>query len=166
MGVPALLVDFPHPTSPNHAAAARHLGKQWPVFWKVGNVFFRPISTLGVLGYSYAGYCAYRAATRTGVILGSDRLEGGASSGPDWKLFAVGAVCHLVTVVHSAVNMQPLNAKIDALRGDTVGVRVDSSLAEWYARRWQKLNLVRLVMPLVAGSLALWQGLKGRFSSY
>lgn len=164
MGVPALLVDFPAPTSPNHAAAARHLGKQWPVFWKVGNAFFRPISTLGVLGYSYAGYLAYRAATNTGVLFGS-KPEGGRGAGADWRLFAVGAVCHLITVIHSAVNMQPLNAKIDALRGHMVGVEVDSNLAEWYARRWQKLNLVRLVMPLVAGSLALWQGLKGRFSS-
>lgn len=61
MGVPALLVDFPPPSSPGHAAAARHLGHQWPIFWSMGNVFFRPISTLGIFGYGYAGYCAYRS---------------------------------------------------------------------------------------------------------
>lgn len=61
MGVPALLVDFPPPSSPGHAAAARHLGRQWPIFWSMGNVFFRPISTLGIFGYGYAGYCAYRS---------------------------------------------------------------------------------------------------------
>jgi len=65
--------------------------------------------------------------------------------------------------------MQPLNEKLDALstvgesgvKGNTKGKAgvVDVSLAEWYARRWIKLNTVRIVMPLVAGGLALWQTL-------
>ncbi|KAK4228653.1 cytochrome P450 [Podospora fimiseda] len=151
MGVPALLVDFPHPSTPQHALAARHLGRQWPVFWQVGNVFFRPISTLGIFGYAYASYAAYKKA----------------HSSSDWKFLAVSAVCHLITVIHSAVNMQPLNAKIDALSRDGVGkmgIKVDVSLAEHYARRWIKLNLVRVVMPAVAGSIALSQTVKGRLN--
>ncbi|KAK4168443.1 cytochrome P450 [Cladorrhinum sp. PSN259] len=165
MGVPALLVDFPNPTSPDHAAAARRLGRQWPVFWRVGNVFFRPISTLGIVGYAFASYAAYRSSSSTtsSSLIGTRFGSGGVEGGADWRLLAVSAVCHLVTVVHSAVNMQPLNGKIDALRGEGGGgVKVDVSLAEWYARRWIKLNLVRLVMPAVAGSIALWQTLKGR----
>ncbi|KAK0617636.1 hypothetical protein B0T14DRAFT_433266 [Immersiella caudata] len=153
MGVPALLVDFPAPTSPSHPAAARHLGRQWPTFWSVGNVFFRPISTLGIFGYGFAAYSAYNLPFAR----------------KDWRFYAVSAVCHLVTVVHSAVNMQPLNEKLDALsaaggsgvKGNTKGTAgvVDASLAEWYARRWIKLNTVRIVMPLVAGGMVLWQTL-------
>ncbi|KAK4443472.1 hypothetical protein QBC34DRAFT_430723 [Podospora aff. communis PSN243] len=148
MGVPALLVDFPPPTSPSHAAAARHLGRQWPTFWSVGNVFFRPISTLGILGYGFVAFSAYN----------------NPYARRDWRFFAVSAFCHLVTVVHSAANMQPLNEKLDALstvEGSEVKGKVDVSLAEWYARRWIRLNTVRIVMPLVAGGLALYQTLVG-----
>lgn len=146
MGVPALLIDFPPTTSPSHPAAARHLGRQWPVFWAVGNVFFRPISTFGIFGYAFAAYHAYTT--------GSPRLGGG-----DWRLYAASAACHLVTVVHSAVNMQPINAKIDGLKEEGAST-AELEKAEYWARRWAKLNLVRLVMPLVAGSLALSQALK------
>ncbi|OIW25956.1 hypothetical protein CONLIGDRAFT_717616 [Coniochaeta ligniaria NRRL 30616] len=144
MGVPALLIDFPPPTSPYHAAAARHLGRQWPVFWAVGNVFFRPISTLGIFGYTFAAYHAASTSSR---------------GGGDWRLYAVSAACHLVTVVHSAVNMQPINARIDALKDEGVGT-AELEKAEYWARRWARLNLVRLVMPLVAGSLALSQAVR------
>ncbi|KAK0707975.1 hypothetical protein B0H67DRAFT_589001 [Lasiosphaeris hirsuta] len=144
MGVPALLVDFPRPSAPEHAAAARHLGRQWPVFWNVGNAFFRPISTLGIFGYAYASYLTYSA---------------GPATLRDWRLYAVSAACHFVNVLHSALNMQPLNNKLDGLREPKAG-GVDSSLAEYYARRWIKLNGVRMVMPLVAGTVALWQTLR------
>ncbi|KAH6653933.1 hypothetical protein BKA67DRAFT_658272 [Truncatella angustata] len=143
MGVPALLVDFPHPTSPDHAARVRLLGRQWPVFWAVGNVFFRPISTFGIFGY---GYTAYAAASSGNYRLG------------DWRLYAVSAACHLITVVHSALNMQPINVKIDALK-EPKGPGVDAARAESYARKWISYNTVRLVMPLVAGTVALWQTL-------
>lgn len=55
--------------------------------------------------------------------------------------------------------MQPINAKIEGLRREGGGA-TDLALAEYYARRWAKLNLVRLVMPAVAGSVALWTTLK------
>ncbi len=156
MGVPALLVDFPKPSSPDHAAAARHLGRQWPVFWSVGNVFFRPISTIGIFGYAYASYAVYSAATSTiaGIRTGSS-----SRGGRDWRLYAVSATCHLITVIHSAANMQPLNNKLDGLREPRAS-GVDESLAEYYATRWIKLNGVRIVMSLVAGSVALWQTLR------
>lgn len=144
MGVPALLVDFPSPSSPEHAARARLLGRQWPVFWVVGNQFFRPISTLGIFGYAYTSWIA-------------------SSQGPngvfgDWKPYAFSALCHLITVVHSALNMQPINEKLDALR-EPKG-RVDSKQAESYARKWIKFNTVRLITPVVAGTLALFQVLR------
>jgi hypothetical protein len=162
MGVPALLIDFPPPTSPSQPAAARHLGRQWPVFWAVGNVFFRPISTLGIFGYAFAAYNAFATASSSagggGVSHAYETTRGSRLQG-DWRLYAVSAACHLVTVVHSAVNMQPINAKIDGLKNEGVST-AELEKAEYWARRWAKLNLVRLVMPLVAGSLALSQALK------
>ncbi|GAB1315376.1 Monooxygenase [Madurella fahalii] len=153
MSVPALLVDFPAPSSPSHPAAARLLGRQWPVFWSIGNVFFRPISTLGVFGYAYASWMARRSGESG---FGRQLNVKGVA---DWKLYAVSAACHLVTVVHSAINMQPLNAKLEGLRWEK-GNEVDGKRAEEYARRWAKLNVVRMVMPLVAGSVALWQAVR------
>ncbi|KAI1373055.1 hypothetical protein F4677DRAFT_236021 [Hypoxylon crocopeplum] len=144
MGVPALLVDFPPPSSPDHAARARLLGRQWPVFWVVGNQFFRPISTLGIFGYAYTSWAASTKGPNGGL--------------GDWRLYAISALCHLVTVVHSALNMQPINEKIDAL-SEPKG-RVDTKQAENYARKWIKFNTVRLITPVVAGSLALFQILK------
>ncbi|KAI1134840.1 hypothetical protein F5Y05DRAFT_396580 [Hypoxylon sp. FL0543] len=144
MGGPALLVDFPPPSSPDHAARARLLGRQWPVFWVMGNNFFRPISTFGILGYAYTSWVA---ATQ-----GADGRLG------DWKPYAVSALCHLITVVHSAANMQPINAKIDALR-EPKG-QADPRQAENYVRKWIKFNTVRLITPVVAGSLALFTLLK------
>ncbi|KAI0392935.1 hypothetical protein F5Y17DRAFT_477173 [Xylariaceae sp. FL0594] len=144
MGVPILLVDFPSPSreeEEEHAARARLLGRQWPVFWRVGNVFFRPISTFGILGYGW-----------------------------DARVFALAALCHLITVVHSAVNMQPINEKIEALSrsggegvsgsGKVGTVQTDAKLAEHYARKWIRYNTVRLITPVVAGTLALTQVLK------
>ncbi|KAK4179125.1 hypothetical protein QBC36DRAFT_232751 [Triangularia setosa] len=184
MGVPALLVDFPRPSSPDHPRAARLLGRQWPIFWQVGNIFFRPISTLGILGYGYTAFSAWRYASavasnngwHTALIPAHGQVEKG-----NWKIWGVCAVCHLITVVHSAMNMQPLNAKLEGLssaaevvngkdkrvdeNGAALGTAkgkgggVDVSLAEYYARRWIKLNLLRALMPLVAGTLGLWQSL-------
>ncbi|KAI0976324.1 hypothetical protein F4678DRAFT_456650 [Xylaria arbuscula] len=145
MGVPALLVDFPSPSSPDHAARARLLGRQWPTFWKVGNVFFRPISTLGIFGY---GYTAWAVST-----------QGASGRLGDWRLYAISAMCHLITVVHSAINMQPINEKIDALK-DPKGL-VDTKMAESYARKWIKYNTVRMITPVVAATLALTQVLRG-----
>ncbi|KAI0156729.1 hypothetical protein GGR52DRAFT_198776 [Hypoxylon sp. FL1284] len=144
MGVPALLVDFPPPSSSEHAARARLLGRQWPTFWVVGNRFFRPISTLGIFGYAYTSWAA--------------SCQGPNGRLGDWKPYAIASLCHLVTVVHSAMNMQPINEKIEAL-SDPKG-RVDSNQAETYARRWIKFNTVRLITPVVAGSLALFQLVK------
>jgi len=150
MGVPALLVDFPKPSAPEHAAAARHLGRQWTVFWNMGNVFFRPISALSILTYGYAGYATYMAAASGPGMMMTRR---------DWRVYILAAACHLITAVHSAVNMQPINAKIDALK-EPKATGVDSSLAEYYAKKWARLNGVRIVMPLVAGTAALWQTLR------
>jgi len=70
--------------------------------------------------------------------------------------------------VHSAVNMQPINEKLDALSGRKDGsgsgggkiVQVDSKLAEMYARKWIRYNTVRLITPVVAGTLAFTQVLR------
>ncbi|KAJ9143952.1 hypothetical protein NKR19_g6656 [Coniochaeta hoffmannii] len=160
MGVPALLIDFPPPTSPSHAAAARHLGRQWPVFWAVGNVFFRPISTLGIFGYAFTAYSAFTTSSFSPGVSHAYATRRGRGAAPgDWRLYAISAACHLVTVVHSAVNMQPINARIDGLRNEGVST-AELEKAEYWARRWARLNLVRLVMPLVAGSLALSQVLR------
>jgi hypothetical protein len=140
MTIPALLVDFPAPGSPGHSDRARLLGRQWPLCWSVGNVFFRPISTLGFLGYSYAAWATYKQGDRARA---------------DWRIFAVSAVSHLITIVHSAVNMQPMNDKLEALAGRASEKALFD--AEAIARKWGKWNLLRLVTPVVAGTMALWQ---------
>ena len=139
MTVPALLVDFPAPGSPQHGDRARLLGRQWPLCWTVGNQFFRPISTLGFLGYAYSAYATYK--------------EGSRARG-DWRVYAVSAVMHLTTILHSAINMQPLNDKLEALAG-RAGEKALME-AEPIARKWASWNMLRLVTPTVAGILALY----------
>jgi hypothetical protein len=84
MTVPALLVDFPNHSSPNYAERATLLGRQWPYCWAVGNMFFRPISMLGALGYAYSSYCASHSATTS----------------MDWRVLVVAALMH---VAHAAI---------------------------------------------------------------
>lgn len=139
MTVPSLLVDFPPPGSPDHKTRARLLGRQWPLCWTVGNQFFRPISTLGFLGYAYAGFSVYRE----GMLARSD-----------WKLFGVAAIMHLTTILHSALNMQPLNDKLEALAERAREKDLDE--AETVANRWASWNRLRLVTPVIAGGLALY----------
>lgn len=139
MTVPALLVNFPPPGSPDHKDRARLLGRQWPLCWTVGNQFFRPISTLGFLGYAYAGYSVYRE----GMLARSD-----------WRLFGVAALMHLTTILHSAINMQPLNDKLEALAERTSEKELGE--AQEIATKWASWNRLRLVTPVVAGGLALW----------
>lgn len=141
MSVPALLVNFPPSSSPDHTARVRLLGRQWPVFEAVGHGFFKPISALGLLGYAYTSWMA--------------RDRGGRGLG-DWRLFALSALCHLVTVIHSAANMQPLNKRLDGLRSPEVS-KTEVAEAESYARSWIQRNKVRIAMPLIAGTSALWQ---------
>jgi hypothetical protein len=137
MTVPALLVDFPPPGSPDHSSRARLLGRQWPLCWTVGNKFFRPISTLGFLGYAYSSYAIYNE---------------GALAQSDWRLFGVAAVMHLTTILHSAINMQPLNDKLEALAERTGEKELGE--AEGIARKWASWNRLRLVTPVIAGTLA------------
>ncbi|KAH7350269.1 hypothetical protein BKA66DRAFT_292215 [Pyrenochaeta sp. MPI-SDFR-AT-0127] len=139
MTVPALLVDFPPSGSPEHSERARLLGRQWPLCWTVGNQFFRPISSLGFLGYAYAGYAVHRE----GLLARSD-----------WKLFGVAAIMHLTTILHSALNMQPLNDKLEALASRSSDKELGE--AESIARKWASWNRLRVVTPIVAGSIALW----------
>ncbi|OSS47368.1 hypothetical protein B5807_07536 [Epicoccum nigrum] len=140
MTVPALLVNFPPPSSPEHKERARLLGRQWPLCWTVGNQFFRPISALGFLGYAYAGYATYKQ----GVLARND-----------WKLFAAAAFMHLTTIIHSAKNMQPLNDKLEALAGRASETELRE--AESVAKKWANWNRLRLLTPAIAGGLALYQ---------
>lgn len=139
MTVPALLVDFPPAGSSDHTSRARLLGRQWPLCWTVGNQFFRPMSTLGFLGYAYTAYSVYKEGNR---------------ARSDWRFFAASAIAHLVTIVHSAVNMQPLNDKLEGLASKASEKMLLD--AEPIARQWAKWNLLRLVSPVIAGSLAGW----------
>ena len=100
------------------------------------------MSTLGFVGYAYSAYAVYKEGYR---------------ARSDWRLFAVAAVAHLCTVVHSAINMQPLNDKLEALAGRAGEKALQEAVP--IARQWAKWNLVRLVTPVLAGSLALWQSL-------
>jgi hypothetical protein len=141
MTVPALLVSFPPSASPEYASKSALLGRQWGICWTAGNVFFRPISSLGALGYAFSSYSAY-----------GERL-----SGSDWRLFAVASLMHIIVIVHSAANMQPLNDKIAALDSGKGTLKASGLGAEELMRKWGKLNLVRVVSPLIAGTIALSQ---------
>lgn len=139
MTVPALLVDFPPPGTPDHTSRARLLGRQWPLCWTVGNKFFRPISSLGFLGYAFASFSVYRE---------------GALARSDWRLFGLAALMHLTTILHSALNMQPLNDQLESLASRSDEKNLGD--AEGIARKWATWNQLRLVTPVIAGSLALW----------
>jgi hypothetical protein len=95
---------------------------------------------LGFVGYAYTAYAVYSEGNNTRA---------------DWRIFALAAAAHLVTVVHSAVNMQPLNDKLEALAGRAG----DKQLLEAVpiAQKWAKWNLLRLVNPMLAGTMALYQ---------
>lgn len=147
MSVPALLVDFPAPASPAHPARARLLGRQWAVFWRVGTGFFRPLGVAGALGYGWAAWAA-RARAR------------GRPAVAHYYCYAAAAACHVVILVHTAVNLQPLNARLEGLKA-AGPIGRGGEEAEAVARRWMALNLVRLVMPVLAGGLALWGALGG-----
>jgi hypothetical protein len=168
MGVPALLVDFPPPSSADaYAARSALLGRQWPTFWKVGNNFFRPISTLGMLGYVFSSYSAYTntyTSTTTGGL-----PSGGLPAGADWRLFALSALCHLVNIVHSAVNMQPLNDKLEGLsKGGGGGgggawesgeekEQAQAQGAVEQGQKWITGNYLRIIFPPVAAVTAIVQ---------
>lgn len=143
MTVPALLVGFPSQSSPDHPAKAALLGRQWDICWTAGNVFFRPISSLGALGYAFTSFSTYHSST----------------TNTDWRIFAVAAFMHVVIILHSAINMQPLNDKIAALDSDTKGTLNTAGPfgAEALMRRWGKFNLVRVVAPTIAGISAISQ---------
>ncbi|KAK4135141.1 hypothetical protein BT67DRAFT_441573 [Trichocladium antarcticum] len=142
--VPALLVDFPRPSCscPALASAARHLGRQWRICRAADRFVFRPINTLSVAGYVCASWIARRR--RDGELLA------GGTGGTRWVVYALAAACHVVGMVHAAVNMRWLEERILELEDG-----VDAVLAEWYVRRWGVGNLLRVFMPLLAGSMAL-----------
>lgn len=164
MGVPALLVDFPRPSASNaeeYIVTARKLGRQWSVFWRMGNAFFRPLSTLGIVCYGYAAYATLRAAS---LALLRDSQAAQVES-IRWKFYALSATCHLVTVLHSALRIQPINKKIvnlerAGMQGQAGEVRPE--LAEFWARKWVRLNTLRILMPAIAGSLAIFGVMIGR----
>ena len=72
----------------------------------------------------------------------------------DWKLFGVSAIMHLTTILHSAINMQPLNDKLEALAERSNEKELGQ--AESIATKWASWNQLRLVTPTIAGGLALW----------
>lgn len=72
----------------------------------------------------------------------------------DWKLFGVAAIMHLSTILHSALNMQPLNDQLEGF-AERAGEK-ELREAENVARKWASWNQLRLVTPVIAGGLALW----------
>lgn len=138
MTVPALISSFPSATaSPqDHSTRVRVLAVQWQLMHKIGNSFFRPISTLAIFGYAYGAYSCYHGKMRG-----------------DWRLYAAAAVCHIANVVHSAVNLQPCNDKLDALGTG----KVDDSQAVDFATYWINCNKWRIVFPFFAGGQAIYQ---------
>lgn len=141
MTIPALLVNFPADSSPEYSARAQLLGRQWPHCWAVGNVFFRPISTVGFLGYAYIAYQTYNDPTTKA----------------DWRFFALASLMNLISIVHSAINMQPLNDKIVGLDAGVGEKKVVAAGAEAMMRKWAKWNLVKVVCPLIADIISFFQ---------
>jgi len=149
MTLPAMITEFPPASSPEYSTRATLLGKQWPVCWTVGNQFFRPISTLSTLGYAFSAWSLSRGNSLT--------------EKRDWRLFALGALLHVSVIFHSAINMQPLNDKLAALAGtgtDGKGVAaVKAGNAVEVATAWIRGNYYRLAVPMISGSISLYQTL-------
>jgi hypothetical protein len=151
MTLPSFLLDFPKATTPEYKVRAQLLGKQWPVHWKVGNSVFRPISTFATLGYAFTAY----SLAKTPDLFGQ---------GKDWRLFAVNAILHVSVILHSAINMQPLNDKLAALAGtatDGTGSgkvqSKDEGRAVEIGTKWMRFNYYRLIVPSITGGIALFQ---------
>ncbi|KIW04619.1 uncharacterized protein PV09_04366 [Verruconis gallopava] len=149
MGVPALIHEFPSSNSPEYAVRARLLGKQWPPIWVVGNNFFRPISTIATIGYAFTAWSLARVERVLDM---------------DWRWFAFNAALHATVIVHSAVNMQPLNNKLAALagvgsdgKGNAKVDKQDEGRAVEIATNWIEGNKYRLLIPVVTGAISLWQ---------
>ncbi|KAE9974152.1 hypothetical protein EG328_004012 [Venturia inaequalis] len=156
MTLPAMIIDFPSPSSPEYASRALLLGKEWPLCWTVGNVVFRPISTISTIGYAFSAWSLYRSSS-TNVL-----------EKKDWRVFALGALLHVSVIVHSAVNMQPLNDQLAALAGtgtDGKGKALTSTTkqvegkAVEIATKWIRGNYYRLAVPMVSGALSLYQAM-------
>jgi len=80
------------------------------------------------------------------------RLDDAPARNRDWRFFAAAAVLGVVTIVHSAVNMQPLNDRLAALAETSAGAD-----AVELVTRWARWNMVRVVAPLIGGTAALSQ---------
>jgi hypothetical protein len=152
MTLPALIKDFPAPSSPEYLTRSTLLGKQWPLCWNVGNNLFRPISALSTLGYAFTAWSLHRS---TSIM-----------EKKDWRLFALGAMLHVTVIVHSAVNMQPLNDQLAALAGtktDGKGMAVkgkgDEGDAVMIATKWIVGNYYRIAVPAITGAICLYQTL-------
>jgi hypothetical protein len=147
MTLPALIIEFPAPSSPEYKTRATLLGRQWPVCWTVGNNFFRPISTLSTLGYTFSAWSLSRTTSLT--------------EKRDWRLFALGALLHVSVIVHSAINMQPLNDKLAALAGTgtdgkgTPAVKAENAVE--VATKWIQGNYYRVAVPMISGGISLYQ---------
>ncbi|KAF2397029.1 hypothetical protein EJ06DRAFT_158222 [Trichodelitschia bisporula] len=133
MTLPALLAHWPM-DGPARNARIQLLSRQWPVCWVVGNQFFRPLSTLTTVGYAYTAWSLWAGPRTVGTT-------------HDWRPFAANALLHFTVIVHSAINMQPLNDRIAA---------ADDEIFE-VGTKWMRLNLYRLAIPLVTGVVAMWQ---------
>jgi hypothetical protein len=146
-----MITDFPAPTSPEYNTRAHLLGKQWPICWTVGNQFFRPISTISTLGYAFSALSLSRTSSLT--------------EKKDWRFFALGALLHVSVIVHSAINMQPLNDQLAALAGTgTYGkgvatMKVGEGNAVEIATKWIRGNYYRLLVPMISGGLSLYQAM-------
>ncbi|KAK2074861.1 hypothetical protein P8C59_009034 [Phyllachora maydis] len=64
--------------------------------------------------------------------------------------YAAAAACHVVILVHTAVNLQPLNARLEGLKA-AGPIGRGGEEAEAVARRWMALNLVSR-RPRLTGS--------------
>lgn len=154
MTLPAMITEFPAPSSPEYNTRAVLLGKQWPICWTVGNVVFRPISTISTIGYAFSAWSIYRSP---------NPLEK-----RDWRIFALGALLHVSVIVHSAINMQPLNDQLAALAGtgtDGRGKALASTTKQVEGKaveiswKWIRGNYYRLLVPMVSGGLSLYQAM-------
>lgn len=156
MTLPMLILDFPPPTSPEYEARAKLFGKQWPISWVAGNNFFRPLSTLATIGYAVTAWSLSRPFKNVGSALAEKR---------DWRLYALSAALHVSVIVHSALNMQPLNDKMASLAGlDSHGnkdseaaIKAGKVDAVDTATKWMNWNIYRLVIPAVTGGISIYQ---------
>lgn len=122
--------------------------KQWQVVYDLGKLVSPPLSAAGAAAW---GYAAWHSSTH----------EGDAT----WKLYSVAAALTLAILVWTVAVMMPTNK--DLMKMAKIADEVDETEAKVFAqesvkapRRWNWMNFVRAVLPMIGTVVGLIAAIK------